>query len=763
MTAASYFPTLDMGSLDKLRYIQWAGRFMHDRYSHGSCASDLAQHVVAGPEGGPLVLFSADAWRAGLQNSGVPTLVLSSADQHLAAAPVAHLARCQRLEPAGKCDVVAKTDFQGNDLHQLNTSDYGACCAACWANPQCTCFSYADPSDPQYGSMCWLKTSTAGATASSHTSGVVCEQRGGGVGGLGSGVQGYVQDIPANFSISFVLHPGGRGENNTVNGAMAVWGETMRRAYPRQQQEAAADLMTTRLGVWTDNGGYFSGRNPLTTEDAQQLYGNLSEAGVQIGYLQLDPYWYRDAWVPRQDLFPAGLGDLSRRALNNTPLLLYSNFWHQATAALYNNSYDFEYGYCSGTDKPPFPVVTVAAHDSRRFYSDIIAPYAAAGVMGAFEVDFVDYMYLLTPSNMATVDAADVWARGMVEGARAHGQSTQLCMGLPNFAMWGIGVDGLSNMRASEDDFPTNEHRWKIAYTNLFLGAIGLRPFMDVVWTSAVQPGNSYGVAWRDNVELDFVVAVLSGGPVGIGDGIGLTNATLVREGVGAKGGSEILGVGSAGGGATPLDRMFWNGSVVGDGTGGEMQLWQARVALDIEVVGAAVGAGVQRVTAYVVLAVDVDGEVWLREDDLYPEARFAGGGYVYGRRSSSSTGGGGGAWAEFGGPTLPLIVGSGGVAANGSAHAFEVYTVAPRVGAQDDGGCGGLALLGEVGKIVRLSPVRFVGTVRFWAQPGNCSIEGTVRGEQGEAVQVEALIGGAVRGVRVVVGESGVGSFVVR
>jgi hypothetical protein len=50
---------------------------------------------------------------------------------------------------------------------------------------------------------------------------------------------------------------------------------------------------------------------------------------------------------------------------------------------------------------------------------------------------------------------------------------------------------------------------------------------MDVVWTRGHQPGNPYNTD-RDNVELQLMIAVLSNGPVGIGDGIGLTDMTKV-------------------------------------------------------------------------------------------------------------------------------------------------------------------------------------------------------------------------------------------
>ena len=56
----------------------------------------------------------------------------------------------------------------------------------------------------------------------------------------------------------------------------------------------------------------------------------------------------------------------------------------------------------------------------------------------------------------------------------------------------------------------------------LLYNAVGLEPFMDVIWTTADQPGNIANqgkLARRTNIELQAIVAALASGPVGIGDG----------------------------------------------------------------------------------------------------------------------------------------------------------------------------------------------------------------------------------------------------
>ena len=109
-------------------------------------------------------------------------------------------------------------------------------------------------------------------------------------------------------------------------------------------------------------------------------------------------------------------------------------------------------------------------------------------------------------------------------------------MGLPSYALSSMEFGAVTNMRASDDNFPWGEDgaprhwRWKIGYGALLYNAVGLEPFMDVIWTTAAQPGNIANqgkLAIRTNIELQATVAALSSGPVGIGDGPGDTDAAL--------------------------------------------------------------------------------------------------------------------------------------------------------------------------------------------------------------------------------------------
>ncbi len=43
------------------------------------------------------------------------------------------------------------------------------------------------------------------------------------------------------------------------------------------------------------------------------------------------------------------------------------------------------------------------------------------------------------------------------------------------------------------DDYQPGEDNWMVGISSMFADAIGLAPYKDNFWTTAVQPGNPYG------------------------------------------------------------------------------------------------------------------------------------------------------------------------------------------------------------------------------------------------------------------------------
>lgn len=301
--------------------------------------------------------------------------------------------------------------------------------------------------------------------------------------------------------------------------------------------------------------------------------------------------------------------------------------------------------------------------------------------------------------------------------AAATHVSVQLCMDLPSDALLSTQLPRLTNARASEDDFPGTDSRWDIGVSSLLYAAVGLRPFYDDTWSVEYQPGSPYGPGAKETfVEVSVIIATLStgmhgtyplritqkqstpcldfvllAGGVGISDGAGLGNATLVLMSCAADG--TLLQPSRP---ATPIDAMFLPGWPSG------ARVWHTP--------SFAAGASLASRWWATVLAIDVATPLGVAATDLSPPPT---GPYVYALWSpgvsamAAACADGAPAArcvAPFGAGAPPLTIQTGGEAADYSKP-HEVYSLAPVYP-------NGYALVGELGKVTRVSVQRFLALV---------------------------------------------------
>ena len=76
-------------------------------------------------------------------------------------------------------------------------------------------------------------------------------------GGIASGQNGMVTDVPAGFTYD-TLVAGGAGVNDT----MMAWGDALLARTGKTRTTADADLIVSTLGYWTDNGAYYCEKPP---------------------------------------------------------------------------------------------------------------------------------------------------------------------------------------------------------------------------------------------------------------------------------------------------------------------------------------------------------------------------------------------------------------------------------------------------------------------------------------------------------------------
>ena len=417
-------------------------------------------------------------------------------------------------------------------------------------------------------------------------------------GGFGCGVLGAVPSLPAGYASASLFRTvvavsgnssgggggGGGAAPATVTAAVLGWGASLQaltaasaRASAARQLVAAADIVTTKLGYWTDNQAYYDWYHwfPDVTKDGTPqdvllaLDAELGAKNLSVAYYQLDAYWYKleiapgycvREWVAVADQFPRGLAWLSeelgrrsssRRSSSSSsssspkPLLLYTDTWCADTAyrAERGGNWTFMDGDAVSLSWFKGNTSNVVPEQAYPFYRWLLGEMGAARQgMGAFEVDFLNFNFKLYPRFRGEPGAHGAWLDGIDRAARevGSGVSVQYCMALPQQLLHAAGRHTqTTSARVAPDG---GRPYYDGAAGQLLAAALGVRPFKDNVWTSGRFPKGA----------ADIVGSVLTMGPLGLADARNATNATLAAAACARDG--TLLHPSRP---ATPLDATF--------------------------------------------------------------------------------------------------------------------------------------------------------------------------------------------------------------
>jgi hypothetical protein len=563
------------------------------------------------------------------------------------------------------------------------------------------------------------------------------------------GPHSYFDSLPSGFSsrLGFVsprsridlisktaIYPGDTG----ITSAVYSFGSFLRIASQTMRFPPEDDIGVSVLSAWTDNGAAYDGdfwNSPMNQGKGGTIFSELkngfkTNAHLSVGSLQLDPYWFSTGepgikdWFPSQSVFGVEGFNKTIQEFNTT---LYS--WMFAP-----NNHFVQQGF-NFANSPPWntfitgPMARISPQDSERFYTLLLDRCIDWKCIG-FEIDFLDMQYAGFPDVLTTPGSFELFLKGLSTAGVNHGVPIQLCMPLCSDVLASVLLPGVSNIRASDDDDLdyAGADRWRIGLTSLLFGSLDIRPFMDAVWTVSTNPSYKY---FQNATELGIAISALSTGPVGIGDGINSTNTTLVNAAIALNG--VILKPSLP---ATPLDIYFLynsNGSSILQAA--KSELWAAPSFIPYSNLPSQPGrGGLSRFGSlppslrkpkkntfpnrtlcpwFTILSVDVPSFT-LFPTDMTPSLSHCNGTYVSMRWSLGfsemaircannasalqclET------FYEMSG--LDVSTGTAQTpSVRGGPHSFEIFSLSPILF-----GSNGWTLLGEVGKVVRVSPIRF-------------------------------------------------------
>jgi hypothetical protein len=508
-----------------------------------------------------------------------------------------------------------------------------------------------------------------------------------------------------------------------------------------------------------------------------------------VAAYELDPFWMPCGaaganggspldWAPRADLFPRGFAPLVAAGMR---FMLYGAYWAPPPA---NAFPDFTWAVSQVMPDGPAHIAGIAANESRAFYGTLIARAAGWGLAG-IETDWLMKDVAGFTDLQMRVGAVDEWWAGAADAALAAGIPWQLCLGWAADVLMALPHPAVTHIRVSIDNEPRHfPNRWRSAQTALLHGVLAVRPFNDVVLSSSPQPGLPYSYAptgLTSYPELTLILAALSTGPVGIGDGLGLTNASLVAASHMADGtllqpsGPAVFlderyvdDMGMPGNAAGPRGTVVQAHAFIPaapNASAGEDAVFDFATALAVDVPAAyplgpasftpPLLGGAPRAVPYArawtlarsdsLTLLPAAGATWLA-------ARWAPGFGELALACAPGAAARGCVTAVTAAAPIDVATGPGGGAAAPFEHDIELFSLAPMLSS-------GWALIGELTKVVRVAPARF-----RWLQDAPGGPIFAVRAAPTERVHVTLVrggVGGVVVGADVDGGAAG-GDFVV-
>jgi len=322
-------------------------------------------------------------------------------------------------------------------------------------------------------------------------------------GELSSGISPLVLTLPRGFEQRTLLVV-----EKGINRAFDTWGQALTALGGKTRPANDADLSLNRIGYWTDNGAtyYYHMAGSMSYEQTlEAVKADFDRAGIPLGYLQLDSWFYPKGSGATWDNNGAGiyqyvaatppfLSGLARFQQNlGVPLVTHAR-WIDASSP-YHTQYKM-----SGN------VVTDPA------YWETVAGYLATSGVATFEQDWLNDK-AQTDFNLTDGDA---FLDNMAASMGRRNLTMQYCMASARHYLQSSKYSNLTTIRTSGDHLQRD--RWTdFLYASRLASALGAWPFTDNLLSTETS---------------QLLLATLSAGPVGLGDAIGSINGANVLHAV---------------------------------------------------------------------------------------------------------------------------------------------------------------------------------------------------------------------------------------
>ena len=365
-------------------------------------------------------------------------------------------------------------------------------------------------------------------------------------GKLVGGVHGLINALPRGFTVSFALV----GHREGINGAMWTLGSIMlqRGNTTHSRLSLADDPISSTLHFETDAGSCYCycHYNPKAAKPfpmgpvVRELKAYHESLGLTMSLYHFDPYWWSvdekagrcvpynlaDTYSPSPYHFPEGLG-----ALNVSTFLLFK----YQTANILKTA-------------PPgctMEGMSVSGSCSLAFWRQVFQSLYTTSGMRALVWDGLPAVRQSSANRVNNTAEQPLYVKGFHDAAwelklpirfDQQDPSDTLAITTHPAITTGIVTTDMCPKPGAHVDGQTAQ----VASSSIFYSAFGQRPFVSSLWTTTPQPGNPYEFGCRVdsgphcgqrlNIRHDLMLAVLTTGPVGIGDLIHRTDPRLLSK-----------------------------------------------------------------------------------------------------------------------------------------------------------------------------------------------------------------------------------------
>lgn len=314
---------------------------------------------------------------------------------------------------------------------------------------------------------------------------------------INCGIQGKIKELPSGFSQKFILL-----FNKGINHSLERLGDILLKYHDSNRKDLYANIVTSYLGFWTDNGGYYyynTERGINYEETMISIKQYFEKNAIPIKYYNFDSWWYlkhtnkilTTLLRPIVRLQGGGLygntlcWEVDPKNFTTNLKTFQQRFQRPITA--HNRRWDSRSPYL---DK--FRFETYKNHAvplNREFWKWLMVHAKESGIV-VYEQDWIKNQIASMPILKQYINAQHDWLDNMAIAAKENEIDVFYCMQTPGVLLYSIKHSNVNISRCSED----YNHRWPLTYryvhstqTNILFNAISINSHPDVFRSRTIE------------------------------------------------------------------------------------------------------------------------------------------------------------------------------------------------------------------------------------------------------------------------------------